>query len=72
MRQAARTAYLSAEGLAHGVSVSAAAQADRDTAAGVFNFLDSRRNYVQSLQLLPPNNVLCRHGLPGADQSVDD
>ena len=48
---AARTAYFSAEGLAYGVSVSAAAQADRDTAAGVFNFLDSRRNYVQSLQL---------------------
>lgn len=51
LRTAARTAYLQAEALAYGATVSAAAQADRDTAAGLFNFLDSRGNYVESLQL---------------------
>jgi len=50
LRVAARTAYLQAEGLAYGVNVSEEAQADRDTAAGVFNFLDSRNNYVETLQ----------------------
>jgi len=49
LRGAARTAYLQAEGLAYGVNVSAGAQADRDTAAGVFNYLDSRNNYVETL-----------------------
>ena len=51
VRTAARTAYLQAEGLAYGVQVGAGAQADRDTAAGLFNFLDSRNNYVENLQL---------------------
>ncbi|CCH54674.1 hypothetical protein BN8_03869 [Fibrisoma limi BUZ 3] len=50
-RQAARTAYLQAEALAYGATVSAAAQAERDTAAGLFSFLDSRNNYVESLQV---------------------
>lgn len=50
LRLAARTAYLQAEGMAYGVNVSAGAQADRDTAAGVFNYLDSRNNYVETLQ----------------------
>ena len=49
-RLAARTAYLQAEAQAYGARVSEAAQSERDTAAGLFSFLDSRGGYVDSLR----------------------
>ncbi|GAB2560259.1 hypothetical protein [Spirosoma areae] len=49
-RLAARTAYLQTEGLAYGAHVSEAAQSERDTAAGLFSYLDSRGGYVDSLR----------------------
>jgi hypothetical protein len=50
LRLAARTAYLAAEAKDYGAVVSAAAQADRDTAAGLFSYLDSRGSFVDSLR----------------------
>ncbi|MCK8494593.1 hypothetical protein M0L20_22180 [Spirosoma sp. RP8] len=50
IRLAARTAYLQTEAQQYGAVVSQAAQAERDTAAGLFSFLDSRGGFVDSLR----------------------
>ncbi|QHV98789.1 hypothetical protein [Spirosoma endbachense] len=49
-RLAVRTAYLQTEAQQYGAIVGAAAQAERDTAAGLFSFLDSRGGFVDSLR----------------------
>jgi hypothetical protein len=46
-----RGAYLATEATMAGAVVSAAAQADRDTAAGLFSYLDTRGHYVDNLTL---------------------
>jgi hypothetical protein len=46
-----RGAYLASEATSVGAIVSTAAQSDRDTAAGLFNYLDTRGNYVKNLTL---------------------
>ncbi|GAB3960106.1 hypothetical protein GCM10028805_57420 [Spirosoma harenae] len=49
-RLVARTQYLQTEAHQFDAVVSAAAQAERDTAAGLFSYLDSRGGFVDSLR----------------------
>ncbi len=51
LQRAARTAYLDAEAAGLGASVSTLALADRDSAAAIFAYLDSRQRYVEELRL---------------------
>lgn len=72
-QRAARWAYLSTEALDHGAYVSPAAEADRDTAAGMFDYLQSRNAFVDSLraQDLTVLPVGLKKTLPGGNGTVE-